>query len=340
MKINERDLILAQKKEFGAYKGLLIFGTDEGGVLDHFQTSSKAINPQNDPLVFIDMSGKQIQENPDFIYSQAVSDSFFSDKKVIRIEDPQTGFDKILEDLLQQAGLSAFFLIRAGNLKTGTKLRTLCEKHPEIATLVCYPDDAKSLHTAITQFMHKNAYTCSPDAMQYLIQHLGENRAQTRQELEKLSIYLGDERHVSYETVKKVLTDGSAMDFSDLSYALTNGQPEKLPFFFHRFFQEGTSSITLIRSTLRYFQDLYWMKQYMHTGMTAKASAKKVIPYLFFKIEGVYLYAIQKWRESDFIYALQLLMETEKLCKTDSNIAETTTRMAFLKLALRGVKRN
>ncbi len=175
---------------------------------------------------------------------------------------------------------------------------------------------------------------CSPDAMQFLISHLGTNRAQTKQELEKIALYLGDEKQISYETARSVLTDGITVEIGEPAYAITNRQPEKLPFLFSKLYQEGQNPITIIRVALSHLRQIYLMKQWQKTGLNPSASAKKIIPYLFPKIEGKYTNAIMKFSERKLINSMKSLMQAEKKCKADSQTAKTITQMTFLGLSL------
>ncbi|MBN1783579.1 MAG: DNA polymerase III subunit delta [Alphaproteobacteria bacterium] len=334
MKINEFDLSKYLKNGFGDIKAVLLFGTDEGGVVDHYGQITKSFRDSDENIEIIDIENDVLKSEPEKIYTEAISQSFFSEQKIIRLNEPPIGFEKTLEDLINQNGLSAFFIIRAGNLKKGTKFRNLCEKDPQIATLACYPDDAKSLRRIIDTFLKNHALQCSQDAMQFLLSHLGENRAQTRQELEKLAIYLGHEKTISYEIAKAVLTDGTSVEVSDIGYAITNKESGRLPFLFNRLYQEGQNPITLIRVTLSHIRQIYLMKKWQNTGMSAGAAAKKVIPYLFFKTEGIYITALNKWSEKKLLNAMKSLMRAEKRCKTESQTAKTITQMTCLGLSL------
>ncbi len=333
MKIFENQLENYYKKGFENIKTILIYGKDEGGITEYFLNITSNLKKKHPDLEVLDFNDSTINEHPEKIYTASVSDSFFAETKLMRFETPPVNFNKILEDLLTQKELSALILIRAGDLKKSSKLVKICEKDNNSISMICYPVETGNLQKIISDFTKKNNIKCSPDAMQFLIANLGTDKSFIKNELEKIALYLDEKNEITYDIAKTVLTNGNKVEVFDVGHALTNKKAEKIPYLFNYLYQEKLSPIAIIRVTLNHLRTIYFMKKWQNTGLNPSMSAKKVLPYLFPKIEGNYTFAVRNWSKKKLIRTMDVLTKTEIKCKFDSENANIITQMTFLRLA-------
>src|SRR4029077_16878473 len=97
----------------------------------------------------------------------------------------------------------------------------------------------------------------SRDALDFLAEHLGEDRMLTRAELEKLTLYAGDGGRIGLDDVRAVIADSAALSLDDAVLAAAEGDAAALDRALAGVFQEGESPVTVIRALLRHLQRLH-----------------------------------------------------------------------------------
>ena len=85
-----------------------------------------------------------------------------------------------------------------------------------------YKDDDKSVAVLLRQAMIENNITIDRDAFNWAIMNMGSDRALTRMEIEKLIIYAGDNKTLSFDDVKKC-DNSSEYKIDDLVYSVASG---------------------------------------------------------------------------------------------------------------------
>src|SRR5258708_5592900 len=91
------------------------------------------------------------------------------------------------------------------------------------------------------------------DAGAYLVAHLGGDRLVTRQELEKLTLYVGDGGRVELADAVACIGETNSLSVDELVYAAADGEPVKLDNALLRCLQEGQAPISILRATMRRF---------------------------------------------------------------------------------------
>ena len=97
----------------------------------------------------------------------------------------------------------------AGGTGTGVavKLRSALEAAPDGAAIGCYPEEGRALEETIRETLRANGAGIEPDALSWLSQQLGADRASTRAELEKLALYAGPGNRVDLDAAMTCVGD-------------------------------------------------------------------------------------------------------------------------------------
>jgi len=147
-------------------------------------------------------------------------------------------------------------VIEAGDIGGKSSLKRLFESAPHAAAIACYRDEAAALPALITQHLKAAGLEIDRDAVSYLAANLGGDRGITRAELDKLVLYMGDEKKVSLEDAMANVGDQSAVGQDDLCTAIGLGDLRGLERQIERNLAES-NEISLIRAVVRHFMKLH-----------------------------------------------------------------------------------
>lgn len=313
-------------KGIQSVRAVLIYGPDAGLVDELCDKSIDILAIEKDNIFALD-SG-ELREKQDSLFAEACTPSMFGGRKMVIISNAGDSDAKVIKDLVEHPGLDAMVIITAGDLRAGGGLRTLFEGGANIATIACYTDDARTLETLIRNELFTNAgiKQISPDAMAYMLNHLGGDRGITRGFLNKIALYVDDKKTVEFEDAEKCLPDTGAANTDDFLYSLTAGHIQQTMLALDRLLYDNAEPNMLVRMLDRHFKTL----------LTAVVDGQ--LPRLFWKVTDKFNMAMKIWSATDISAVLVRLNELESQIRTTGMPAEILLRDFALKLVLKTYK--
>ena len=307
-------------------RAVLIYGPDAGLVDELCDKSIDILAIEKDNIFALD-SG-DLRDKQDALFAEACTPSMFGGRKMVIISNAGDTDAKIIKDLIEHPGLDAFVIVTGGDLRAGGGLRTMFEGGGDIAAIACYTDDARTLETLIRNELFTNAgiKQISPDAMSYMLSHLGGDRGITRGFLGKIALYVDDKKTVDFDDVEKCLPDTGAANTDDFLYSLTAGHIQQTMLALDRLLYDNAEPNMLVRMLDRHFKTL----------LTAVVDGQ--LPRLFWKVTDKFNIAMKIWSEPDISAVLVRLNELEAQIRTTGMPAEILLRDFALKLVLKTYK--
>lgn len=307
-------------------KSVLIYGPDAGLVDELCDKSVELLGIEKDNIFALDSN--ELRDKSDALFAEACTPSMFGGRKMVIISGAGDSDAKTIRDLVEHPGLDAMVIVTAGDLRFGGSLRTLFEGGEKIATVACYSDDTKTLETLIRNELFTNAgiKQISPDAMTYMLTHLGGDRGITRGFLGKIALYVDDKKTIELDDVEKCLPDTGAANTDDFLYSLTAGHIQQTLLALDRLLYDNAEPNMLVRMLDRHFKTL----------LTAVVDGQ--LPRLFWKVSDKFNTAMKIWSESDICSVLTRLNELEAQMRTTGMPAEILLRDFALKLVLKTYK--
>ena len=304
---------------------VLIYGPDAGLVDEFCDKAIEKLEIEKDNLLAIDAN--ELRDKQDAVFAESCSPSMFGGRKAVLISGAGDGDTKILSELVTSQSLCATIIVTAGDLRVGS-LRKLFEDGKDIATIACYTDDTKTLEALIHKELSAAAgiRQVTPDAMSYMLSHMGGDRGITRSFLQKIAIYVSDKHVVDLEDVEKCLPDTSASSADDYMYSLTAGHINQTMIALDRLIYAGADANMLVRMLYNHFTKL----------LTAVVDGQ--LPKLFWKVADKFNTAMKIWPENEIVNVLSKLNDLEKQCRTNGMQPEILIRDFSLKLAVRAAK--
>jgi len=174
---------------------VLIYGPDQGLVRERIEKIALQVVPDlNDPFNTIEISESELKANPTRLTDEITALSFMGGERIIRYRangeaagDGVSNFIKNLDSGDYQP--NGVVIISGGELSPRSSLRKLFEKSKNSAALPCYIDGPQAVRTLAQSMAQEQGLEFERHALDFVTMTLGEDRALTRSELEKLILY-------------------------------------------------------------------------------------------------------------------------------------------------------
>ncbi|MBY0355105.1 MAG: DNA polymerase III subunit delta [Rickettsiales bacterium] len=296
------------------YRAVLIYGVDEGLVRERRKIVLEKSCASDDPFGLIELAGDQVEKDPTRLYEALASYSLIGTPPVVWVRD---GGGKagavILEALAESTG--NFLLVTASELDSRNALRKTFEERNDLAALACYFDESETLEKIIRSFFAKHSIQSTPEVVAYLRQNLGNDRGVTLSELDKIAVYLGDEKQLTAESAQALVGQNSLLALDDLAYALAEGNANALFSIGERLLQEQGHPVALLRGMMRIVERLLLAKSMMAQGKNADQAMMALRPPVFFKEKDRMKRALTKRSITQLEALLSQLLIAELHCK-------------------------
>jgi DNA polymerase-3 subunit delta len=254
--------------------------------------------------------------------------SMLGGKRVIMIRDGGDKLTKLLEASVEYFNDDVFLIVTSDELAARSSLRSWFEKEPQCASIACYKDEARDVQEVVRKTLGAAGVQIDREAMDYLVQQLGNDRYVTYQELEKLVTYAGEEKRLNVQDIRVLVDYNRETNMDDLVNAVADRNVASLDAMLTILLREGTSPVVYLRALQRYFNRLYGIRAQMAAErMSADQVIQALRPPVFFKQVPILSRHVQQWGHEQIVRALQLLISAELACKTsDMPVAAVSSR--------------
>jgi len=319
---------------------VLVYGPDLGLVKERLDRLAKSVlDDLNDPFRMADLTMAMLKEDPARLADEMAAISMMGGRRVVRVRDASDALTTPLQSWLDNPVGDALLLVEAGELTPRSNLRKLAEGAKNLAALPCYADEGGALTAVIAESLRSHGLAADPDAVGWLAEHLGGDRLQTRSEINKLALYMGDQSRVTLADVAAVTGDSAALSQDDLAMAVSEGDQSSAQRVLDRLLNEGTSPITVIRGLQRHFTRLHQAMGAMKDGKNAEAAIAALRPPPHFRVAGRMKGQLGRWPAEKLATALDVLLNAELDCKTTGLPAPEICGRAVLQLTRAAGKR-
>ncbi len=330
MKVATRDQGRFLQSADATVAAVLFYGPDQGLVRERaVDLVARVAGDPADPFRIAELSAAQLKDDRARLADEAAALSLSGGRRVLRLREATEAHAEALAELLAGPAPAAFLVLEAGDLPPRSALRKVFESAANAAAVACYLDDDQVLGKVIAEALKGYGLGIAEEALAYLIAHLGGDRGVTRQELEKLALYVGSgAKRVTLEDVEAVVGDSSALSLDDLIFALGEGDRAAIDRGFARALMEGNDEIAILRAAARHMMRLHQV-----AGAAEPRSAIKALrPPVFFKLENRFLAQLRLWSTDRLGEALNRLNRAEIDIKTGAQPKAAVAERALLEI--------
>lgn len=334
MKLGARDIEPFLKKP-GKAAGALIYGQDGGLVRQRVaQLTDSFLGANADPTATSEFTMEQLNDDPARLSDELSAFSLMSPSRVILVRDADDDVVEMLEEALTRRASSNYVILYATDSLAGSKLRALAERSPELGAVACYKDEGAGLESLIRDTLRGYGLRANTEVTRFLAQQLNGDRQIILNELEKLSLYLGDEvEEVSLDDALAAIGENNDKSFDDLAHAVAAADPVGICRLSDRLLAEGQIGFLLVRAVMRYLTRLREIAAAMEQGQSADAAIEALRPPVFFKAKPMLKSHAPRWNVERCNEALARLQLLELDSKRFHDQAEARLAHGFLQVA-------
>ena len=293
----------------GPFRAVLLHGDDAGLVRERAETLVRAVlgGGVDDPFRLAELNREEAAR-PGALAGEAAALAMTGGRRVVRLREATDTHAGPLKDALATPG-EALIVLEGGELTARSRLRVQAEAAPEVAVIACYRERGAELAATLGRMLREQGVQADPAALDWLAARLGEDRMQTRREVEKLALYAGAGGRVDEAAAMACGAEGAALDLDEALMAATAGESARADQALSAAFAEGANPVQVLRSALRHVQRL-------HEAAVAGGDASVLRPPVFFRYKAAIDRAMRLWAPPALEAVGAALLEAEKRTKT------------------------
>jgi len=325
-----RDAEVFVKSGYARFPIVLVFGPDEGLVAERAEAIARATT-HADAGNIIRFDGDDLASDPMRLADEANAMSMFGGTRAIRIRLGARSLGPALEPLLRTPPVDARIIIEAGDVRPNHALRSLIEKDKGCAALPCYAEEARDLVRLLADMLADAGLKATPEASAALLPLLGQDRKQSRSEIEKLFLYCRNASEVSLADVEAIVTDAAAVSADALIDAAFSGKLEAIETEARRVIADGLDPGVLLGFALRHV----FLLQSIKRGMKDQSASESIRSHrVNWKREKAIAEQLDRWIDARLDRGVQLLSEAVFAIRRAPPLGDALAIRALWSLAL------
>jgi DNA polymerase-3 subunit delta len=305
----------------GSCRVVLLFGEDEGLIRERARELTHGVTGSlNDPfrVAELDREGwAQIAEEMSAL-------SLIGGRRVVRVREVTDAVTDPVRAALRGAG-EALLVLEAPGLGKG-KLRTLIEAAPDAAAIACYREEGRALQDLIRTVLAESGASADADALTWLAESVGGDRAVVRGEVEKLALLAGAGGRIDLEIARASAGDAAGTSADAGLVSATRGDAAAADKEVEAALGEGLATIALLRMALNHLQRLHQARLHMQDGISAADAIRSLRPPVFYKAVGGMTASLALWSVENLARAIDELRLVEIACKQTGSRQELLVR--------------
>jgi DNA polymerase-3 subunit delta len=323
--------VAAFLRDPAASRVVLLYGEDHGMIRDYAASLVRKIaGSLDDPFLVAELTREEVGQLAD----EAASLALTGGRRVVRLRETTDAATDQVSAILKGAA-PALVVLEAPGLATRSRLRKLVEDAPDGAAIACYPEEGRALSDTIRSVLSEAGVAVDADALSWVTDQLGADRVSTRQEAEKLALYVGPGGRVDLDSAMACVGDLAGLSLDDALFAATEGDVALADRALELAVAEGATAVSVIRVALMHLQRLHRLRLAVDDGLSAAEAVKGARPPVFFRRVGAFTRALGLWSSAGLMAAMAGLAEAERACKRTGAPDEVLSRSAVLTLARR-----
>jgi len=294
--------------------GCLLFGPEAALVNYRFNLIAKKITPNlSDPFLVANISKEKLVEDKAILADEFFSYSMLGGRKLILIRDADAQAGAALKMLFSDQYFAKksdnFILIQGGDLDKSSPLRKICEENSHFAAIACYEDDERVIKKFIADELLRHKVKFNLDVALILFEKFGKNRQIILAELEKILVFLGEEKNLTVELVNKLSASEAEISANEFVENFAAQRFDLALLIAEKLFRDGFEAITLVRFLSNFLQKLYQARMEIDSAGIGFDEAVKN-QRLFFKAEAEFRLALKNLSK---VFLIENLSELQQL---------------------------
>ncbi|MBF0462265.1 MAG: DNA polymerase III subunit delta [Magnetococcales bacterium] len=187
--------------------------------------------------------------NAERLLNSCQSYPFLAPRRLVMLKDADLLSPAASQTLLQylkRPAPTTLLLVLAGNLEAKNPVRKAFEASTTAWCIPFYALEGRDLRQWLATQLQQEGFQADEDALQYLCDHLTGDTRNSRQELEKLILFMGHKRRVQREDVLAMVGETTTHSGFGLAAAITAGQLQEALVILEKLLESGEEPIALL----------------------------------------------------------------------------------------------
>ncbi|MGI9523274.1 MAG: DNA polymerase III subunit delta [Hyphomicrobiaceae bacterium] len=312
----------------------LVFGSDAGSVSERSTSIARAFAARQLPVgEIIRIEDQDLEADPDRLLVELQTIPMFGGQQVVRTTLGRRVPASLLKSLLDDGPPAAHLVVQAGNLKASDAARKAFESTAWAAAVPCYPDSERDINDLITEVTQLSGLSIDRQAREALVERLGGDRAASRGEIDKLTLYCATRDCITLADIEAIVGDASEIAIDVIVQAAASGQADTALKEFDRAMAAGENAQVLIGALQRHFKRLHHLRTAIDAGKSFEDAARNLRPPIFFKQKSAMGQQSRLWTVSRLQTALQRISGAATRARRSSNMETILAERLLFELA-------
>ena len=293
---------------------ILFYGKNDGAKKEEIDKILK----NKKELTIIKYDEKDILDNNDSFYNEILSESLFDNGKIILISRVTDKFTKIIETLIDKNTSNILLILNSENLDKKSKLRSLFEKSKKLICCAFYPDTQETLSRLAISFFKNINTPISQSNINLLINRCNGDRGVLKKELEKISLFVQNNKKITTENLLKLTNLIENYSVSELIDSCLAKNQNKTVHILNENNFSSDDCVLIIRIFINKAKRLLNLTREFENNKNLEQTLTSARPPIFWKEKGVVKEQIVKWTTKQVKNLIYDLNEIETQIKKNS----------------------
>jgi DNA polymerase-3 subunit delta len=310
---------------------VLFYGTDAGLVGERAAMLARRLAEAHDGEI-LRLDDADLDDDPDRIGVELLTRPMFGGRKIVRATTGRRINAASLKPLVEVGRLEGFLIVEAGSLRKGDALLTLFETAVGAAAVACYPDEARDLESVIGDVLAGARMQIAPEARKLLVSRLGADRALSRAEVEKLTLYARGKVRIEEADVEAAVGDAAETALDRVVLAAASGRPGEAVRECERCVTGGEDAQRVIAALQNHFMRLHRLRGAHDAGRSLDDLIRALKPRPNYRQEAAIAQQVRQWPLGSLNAALARIGDAAKAARLNSALDTTLAERLLLAL--------
>ena len=312
---------------------ILLHGQDEGLISERTHALINFyVENKNDPFLLTRLNSKMLSEDPDLLENEINTYGLMGDRKVVFI-DLSSELNAEQVDTIKSNNGDTLIIIKAGELKSSSKIKILCDKDQNFISIPCYQITSNDLSSLLNNALAERKLSMDSNTKQIIIGSLGRNYLESLTEINKIIDPFTDGDHISREHVEQSLVSSENILINDLVDCVFEKKTKQVSVLHHSVLQTISSPQILIIINNHILKLLELLTEKEKNVLSIDDIISKSKPPIFFKRHPSFMRQISIWSIEQVTTSLGFISDAIITTRNHAELADEITGRVLLKIS-------
>jgi DNA polymerase-3 subunit delta len=312
---------------------ILLHGQDEGLISERTHALINFyVKNKNDPFSMTRINSKMLSDDADLLENEINTYGLIGDRKVVFI-DLSSELTSEQVDTIKNGNGDPLIIIKAGELKSSSKIKILCDKDQNFISIPCYQLTSNDLSALLNSKLSERKLSMDSNTKQLIISSIGRNYLESLTEINKILDPFAEGHHISREHVEQSLVSSENILINDLVDCVFEKNTQLVSALYHSVLQTISSSQILIIINNHIMKLLELLNEKENSGLSNNDIISKSKPPIFFKRHPSLIRQLSIWKIEQIKKSLEFISDATVTTRHHAEIADEITERVLLKIS-------